>query len=75
MLRYPCSPLIYSEAFQEMPAAAKERVYQRLWEVLSGKDQTPAYARLSAEDRRAILEILIDTDKDLPSYFRLPGKV
>jgi hypothetical protein len=38
--------------------------------VLSGKDTSPKYARRSAADRRAIAEILRDTKKDLPAYFR-----
>jgi hypothetical protein len=70
MLRYPCSWLIYSEAFDSLPPAARDRVYRRLWEVLSGADQTPAYAKLTAADRTAILEILRDTKHDLPAYWR-----
>lgn len=41
-----------------------------MWIVLSGKDTSPKYARLPAADRRAIVEILRDTKKDLPAYFR-----
>src|SRR6185503_19267601 len=55
MFRYPCSFLIYSESFDALPAAAKDPLYRRLWEVLSGQDQSPAFAGLSAEDRRAVL--------------------
>ena len=69
MFRYPCSYLIYSEAFDHLPDQAKDRIYRRLWEVLSGKDQSPAFARLAAADRQAILEILLDTKKDLPGYW------
>jgi hypothetical protein len=61
LFRYPLSYMIYSEIFESMPSAARDRVYQRLDEVLSGKDQSPKYAHLSAADRRAILEILRDT--------------
>ena len=61
LFRYPLSYMIYSEIFESMPAAARDRVYQRLNEVLSGKDQSLKYAHLSAEDRRVILEILRDT--------------
>lgn len=41
-----------------------------MWRVLSGQDAAPKYARLAAADRRAIVEILRDTKKDLPAYFR-----
>jgi hypothetical protein len=67
LMRYPCSYMIYSAAFDGLPAEAKDAVYQRLWRVLSGEEK---YARLSGKDRRALVEILRDTKKDLPSYFR-----
>jgi hypothetical protein len=43
-------------------------VYERLWEILSGKETDTVYARLSLADRRAIVEILRDTKRDLPPY-------
>jgi hypothetical protein len=60
-LRYPMSYLIYSEAFDAIPAPAKEYFYQRVRAVLTGTDTTGNFAHLSAEDRTAILEILRDT--------------
>jgi hypothetical protein len=70
LLRYPCSYMIYSAAFDALPDEAKEAVYRRLWQVLSGDGQSPKYARLSPADRQAIIEILRDTKSDLPAYFR-----
>ncbi len=69
MLKYPCSYVIYSSVFDGMPQEAKAAVYERLWEVLSGKERDSRYARLTTADRRAILEILRETKKDLPAYF------
>jgi len=69
LFRYPCSYMIYTAAFDALPAAAKEAVYARLWEVLSGRDKDQSYARLSAADRQAIVEILRDTKPGLPDYF------
>jgi hypothetical protein len=69
LLRYPCSYLIYSEPFDGMPAEARAAVYARLWEILSGREQGVRYARLTAADRRAMLEILRDTKDGLPAYF------
>jgi len=69
LLKYPCSYLIYSEPFEALPDAAKSAVYQRLWDVLNGRDAAAVYNVLSAEDRIAIIEILRDTKKDLPSYW------
>ncbi|MBM80169.1 MAG: hypothetical protein CMJ78_06195 [Planctomycetaceae bacterium] len=61
LFRYPCSFLIYSEAFQSLPVAAKKRVYRRVWEVVSGEDQSEAFSHLSEQDRDAIREILLST--------------
>jgi hypothetical protein len=70
LLKYPCSYMIYTAGFDALPAAAKDAIYSRMWEVLSGRDKNPRYAVLSAADRQAVLEILRDTKKDLPSVFR-----
>ena len=69
LLRYPCSYMIYTEAFDALPPPARDAVYSRMWEVLSGRERGPRYLRLSVADRRAILEILRETKKGLPSYF------
>ena len=70
LMRYPCSYMIYSDAFDALPAAAKDPVYRRMWQVLSGQDKSERYATLVLADRRAIVEILRDTKKDLPEYFK-----
>jgi hypothetical protein len=72
LMRYPCSFLIYSEPFDALPDEAKRAVYARLWAVLSGADADPRYARLTADDRRNVLEILRDTKPGLPDYFAQP---
>jgi hypothetical protein len=70
LLKYPCSYLIYSEPFDALPPAAKEPVYRRMWQVLSGNETGERYrAALPLETRRAIVEILRDTKPDLPAYF------
>jgi len=71
LMKYPCSYLIYSPAFDALPPSAKDPIYKRLWEVLSGQDSDERYrSALSLADRQAIVEILRDTKKDLPSYFQ-----
>ena len=70
MFRYPLSYMIYSELFDNMPEAARQRVYQRIYDVLTGKDTSPKFARLAAEDRRAVLEILRETKANLPDYWK-----
>jgi hypothetical protein len=70
LLRYPCSYMIYSDAFDGLPPTARDAIYRRLYAVLSGAEQTPRYSRLSSSDRRAIIDILRETKRDLPAYFR-----
>jgi hypothetical protein len=67
LFKYPCSYLIYSPAFDSLPDAMRSYVWTRLWDVLSGKDQSPEFAHLSAADRQAITEIIRETKKDLPA--------
>jgi hypothetical protein len=65
-LRYPLSYLIYSPAFDALPAPAKDQFYERARAILSGAD-TEHFRHLSAEDRTAIFEILMDTKPDFAS--------
>jgi hypothetical protein len=53
MFRYPLSYMVYSEAFDAMPDQVRERVYRRLYDVLTGRDQSDKFKRLSTDDRRA----------------------
>ncbi len=64
LFRYPLSYLIYSEAFDRMPEEARDYVYLRLRQVLSGEDQSEQFAHLSEADRKGILEILGATKAD-----------
>lgn len=69
LFRYPCSYMIDSDAFNALPVEARNAVYARLWEVLSGADRAAPYKTLSRDDRQAIAEILKDTKPDLPTAF------
>jgi hypothetical protein len=70
LFKYPCSYLIYSEAFEQLPKAMKGFVYQQMHDVLTDRHYGGGFGHLSADDRRAILEIWRDTKKDLPDYWR-----
>jgi hypothetical protein len=70
LFRYPLSYMIYSAAFDAMPDAVRERVYRRLYDVLTGKDQSKKFVKLSDDDRGNILAILRDTKPGLPAYWR-----
>jgi hypothetical protein len=69
LLKYPCSYMIYSEAFEHLSSAARQAIYGRMWQVLSGAEKAPKYARLSRADRQAVIEILRETKKDLPDVY------
>ena len=69
LFRYPCSYMIYTAAFDALPTDAKDAVYRRLWQVLSGADRDSRYEHLTRGDRQAVVEILRDTKPDLPDYF------
>ncbi len=66
IFQYPCSYLIYSAAFDGFPTELKKIVYRKLHDVLTGQDQSPKYKHLSATDREALLEIVLDTKRDFP---------
>jgi hypothetical protein len=70
LFRYPLSYMIYSDLFDAMPARVRERVYRRLYDVLTGAEKSRTYAALSAADRQSVLEILIDTKTNLPDYWK-----
>ena len=70
MFKHPCSFLIYSEAFDEIATVMRERLLQRLHEILTGQDADPQFSKISANDRQAILEILRETKPSLPDYWR-----
>jgi hypothetical protein len=72
LMRYPCSYMIYSAAFDGLPEDLKEAIYARMWVILSGRDRSAKYVKFSLADRRAVVEILRETKKDLPEYFRTP---
>jgi hypothetical protein len=65
LLRYPCSYLVYSDQFEQLPADAKAAIAQRLWAVLSGVERDRKYQHLSRADRAAIIEILRETKPQL----------
>ncbi len=73
IFKYPCSYLIYNEAFDSLPVQAKEFVYHRLFEVLTGRDQSPAFAKLTSDTRRAVYEILLATKPGLPAEWKQKG--
>jgi hypothetical protein len=66
LLKYPCSYMVYSEAFDGLATPVKQAVYARMVDTLSSPDQRVGDARVSTGDRRAVVEILRETKADFP---------
>jgi hypothetical protein len=63
VFRYPVSYLVYSEAFDSLPSAVKERVYARIYGALIGDIDTPSLDVIESE-RNTAHEILTETKPD-----------
>ncbi|WP_442507844.1 hypothetical protein SH528x_006783 [Novipirellula sp. SH528] len=58
MFKYPLSYLIYSKAFDSLSEELRREVVRQLLDVLEERDTSEAYAHLTTDMRRDILEIL-----------------
>jgi hypothetical protein len=58
LFRFPCSFLVESPAFAQLPDAVRKQVVGRLKTILNNKTPDKEFARLSIGDRKAIREIL-----------------
>ena len=61
MFKYPLSYLVYSKAFAGLPPEARDYVSARLGEILGGRDLRKEFSHLTAEDRKAVVEIAKET--------------
>ena len=77
MFRYPCSYMIHSHAFDELPDQVRRRVLSKLRQILDS-DVTGAdlekYAHLSDEDRRSITQILTTTKPEFAALRKQKAK-
>ena len=70
VFRYRLSFLIYSASFDALPDEIRTRVFARLHSILRGEDRSEAFEHLTPNERRSILEILLDTKENLPASWR-----
>ncbi len=75
LFRYPLSYMVYNETFDGLPGSVRDRVYRRLYDVLTGQDRRQTFAGLSEDERRTAFEILVDTKPNLPDYWHQPSPV
>ena len=71
LFRYPCSYVIYSEAFDGLPAATRAYVYRRLASILTQGEPGETFSHLTEEHRDAVLEILLETKLEFRTFVGL----
>ncbi len=70
LFRYPVSYMLYSDAFDNLPDKLRDRIYQRIYDALSGKDAAIKLERFAPQDRMAAIQIVRETKANLPAYWR-----
>lgn len=68
LFKHRCSFMLYTDTWEHAPKEIKDRVYYRMAEAL--RDAQPSMPHLAAEERRVIREILKETMRDLPAWWR-----
>lgn len=71
--RYPLSYLVYSEAFLALPEVARHSLYQRIDEVLTGRDDSEVFAHLEPRQRDVIRDILLATHAEFAAFVNGEG--
>lgn len=72
MFKYPCSYLIESPTIAALPAELQEYLWAQLDRILRGEGDPKKYAHLSAADRRAIREILLEMQPRITKQWKPP---
>lgn len=73
LFQYPCSYMIYSQAFQSLAQPVRAYVYRRLKAVLTGDDLGSLSHEMSEKDRQNLLEILPATIPELKMVWKQPA--
>ena len=68
LFKYPCSYMIYSEAFESLPDNLRSSVFRHLVSVLRSEIKRDRFKNLSKEKRATILEILTETKPEIRDY-------
>ncbi|GEP41297.1 hypothetical protein BGE01nite_05880 [Brevifollis gellanilyticus] len=70
LFKYRASYMLYTESWQKLPPALKERVYYKMAEGLRDQNPGPVGKHLPVEERHAIRAILKETLPGLPGWWR-----
>ena len=66
LFKYPCSTMVYSEAFDHLPKPLRQEVIRQMHEVLTSEPSPENHPQLSASTRKKIQRILKDTLEGWP---------
>ena len=61
-----CSYMIYSTSFDTLPEVVRDHVLTRIWEIVSGDDESEEYSHLGRSEKKRILSIVKETVPRLP---------
>ena len=76
LMKYRCSHLIYSEAFEDLPEAMRSRILDKLHSILTEPASWPDYAHLAESERGHLLTIIGETVPNLPpSWKKTPATI
>jgi hypothetical protein len=64
LFRYPLSFLVYSVGFDNLPPGARDYVYKRFADILSGRDESETFRHIPPDLKADMLEILTETKPD-----------
>lgn len=70
LMKYRCSHLIYSEAFETLPESIRTRILDQLFLILTQPSEWPEFSHLGDSERRHILGIVKETVPNLPPSWR-----
>ncbi len=72
LFKYRLSDLIDTPLFDGLPDPVKQRIYGKLWRILSAKSPPPPFDQMPADERKAIMEMLRHFKDDLPPEWGTP---
>lgn len=61
-----CSYMIYATSFDTLPEVVRDHVLTRIWEIVSGEDESEEYSHLGRSEKKRILSIVKETVPRLP---------
>lgn len=72
LFKYRLSYLVDTPLFDGLPEEVKQRIYGKLWDILTANNPPAPFDKLPKEERDAILEMLRHYKDDLPPAWAMP---